>query len=367
MCIARIELVLTNSPELGSIDPYLIDLISCADLNGNLYDHLELDPASTTVVNSSVVNYALGGSDGTISFSVLQTLMQNWLNGSSFGEFTNLQQHPMTHFYDVGFTTITKNLLFNMLDLRDNFKIDMSTQDVSQAPNTEAQDLAAGQALAFRAQMHPNNVINGVGCSRVSVFAQCGKLISGSAYDGYIPFNLNRLIQRRDLDGGTYIKGSSGGRPNSEVTIFRQPNWVADSDAVRKLAWADAINTAMHATRTVLFYPSLRTVYPNDTSLFSDDEIADRICYSYKICREVWSIYAGVRQPSKKLWPLIQNDLNNKLAAAFANDSLNFQATLFQTAGDANLGYATSVNLAVSGVMPQRVFNTNVILSRQSA
>jgi hypothetical protein len=359
------EAALAVSPELVGLDPYMIDLMSCADLNGNLYDHIQLDVTSATVVNSSVINYAQGGSDGDTSWSMFEQLVGNWLAGSDHGEFPNLQQHPMTHFYDPGFSLPTKTLLLNMLDLRDNFKIDLATQDISLPVNTKAEDISVGQTLLFRAQMHPESVINGVGCTRVGIYAHASTLASGAANGVVIPFNYNRMIQRRNLDGGTYIKGSSGGRPGSDVTQFRKPNWVADNESDQSLAWANCINVVRHATRTAIFYPSLRTVYPNDTSLLSDDEVSDRILYIFKIVREVWAEFVGTRKEVAKLFPQIQKEINDRCAAALAGDNVKVKSTVFQTAADSNLGYQTSVNLAVTGTMPLRTMNFNVIVARE--
>lgn len=348
------------------LDPYMIDLISGTDLEGVHYAHLHIDPTSSTVVNSSVVNYASGGTDGDVSFAALQVLIRDWLSGTDHGEFPNLHQHPMTHFPDPGFSMDTKLLLFNMLDMRDNLKLDISTQDVSLPLNTKAQDMSAGQTLAFRAQMYPESIIAGVGCTRVGIYAHAGELVVGSPYSGIVPFTYNRLVQRRDLDGGTYIKGSSGGLPNSQVTLFRKPNWIADEESVRSLAWASGINVVMHASRTVVFYPSLRTVYPNDTSLLSDDEISDRILYMFKIARANWAKYAGVRAPAKKLFSRIEADIDNDCATAFNKDDIRVKSTVFQTAYDANLGYATSVNLSLTGSFPLRQMNFNVIVGRST-
>ncbi len=361
------ELVLQYSEELGEIDPYLIDLVSCKDLDGNHYDHLAAHPDSSTVVNASVVNYALGGTDGDTSWTMFESLVADWLAGTNHGEFGNLQQHPMTHFYDPGFSMATKQLLFNMLDMRDNFKIDVACQDISLPANTRAEDISAGQTLAFRAQMHPESAITGVGCTRVGIYAHAAPLINGAPFGGIVPFNLNRLVQRRNLDGGTYVKGSSGGLPNSQVTIFRKPNWVADDTTSQALAWANAINTVRHASRTTIFYPSLRTVYPNDTSLLSDDEVSDRIIYMFKICRQIWAKYAGVRKAPKKLYPLIERDINNQCAEAFSGDDITVVATVFQSAEDANLGYQVSVNLAITGSLPLRTMNFNVVVAREAA
>lgn len=356
--------IIALSEDLTGTDPYLIDLIAGAGVDGLLYDVVEIDSASSTVVNTAVVNYGLGGSDGDTSFAKLDQLVADWCAGSNYGEFPNLQQHPMTHFSDPGYSMPTKILLLNMLSQRDNFKIDLSTQDVSQVANTQAQDMSAGQTLLFQAQMHPDSTITGVGCSRVGIYAHASTLITGSVYSGLVPFNLHRLIQRRNLDGGQYVKGSSGGLPNSAVTIFRKPNWVADSTSARSLAWASAINVVMHANMTTIFYPSIRTVYPDDTSLFSDDEISDTVAYLYKICRYVWAKYAGVNKPPKKQWPIIEKDMRDLCSNAFSLRNFTVNPTLFQTAQDANLGYATSVNVQVLSNLPNRVMNFDVELDR---
>lgn len=358
--------VLEVSPELEGTDPYMIDLISAQALDGEHYDHIEIDEDTAETANSAVVNYAIGGTDGVTTFAKLQELIADWIEGSDHGEFGNLQQHPITHFSDPGFNMDTKLLLFNLLDMRDNLKLDISTQDISLPLNTRAQDMSAAETLSFRAQMHPESVINGVGCTRVGIYAHAGKLVNGTAYTDNVPFTYNRLVQRRDLDGGTYIKGSSAGLPNSQVTLFRKPNWTADEESVRKLAWGASLNVVMHASRTVIFYPALRTVYPNDTSLLADDETSDRIIYMFKICRAVWAKYAGVRKAPKKLFPQIERDIDNDINSAMNGDNIQVKSTVFQTAYDANLGYATSINLAVSGNPSLRQMNFNVVVGRST-
>jgi hypothetical protein len=359
--------VVAASAELTGLVPYMVDLIGGATMSGGLYDHLQIDTTSSTVVNPNVINYALGGSDGDTSWAKLDALVASWMAGSDHGEFNHIVQHPITHFSDPGFSMATKILCLNMLDMRNSIKLDMSTQDAAQPLNTRAQDIAAGQNIVFRAQMHPESTINGVGCCRVGVYAHAGRLISGTPYSGITPLTLNRLIQRRNLDGGSYIKGSSGGQPNSIVTGFYKVNWVADDEASQKIAWADCINTVRHADRKEIYYPALRTVYPNDTSLLADDEVSDRILYLMKIVQRVHARFSGVRENRKTLRPRIERDMNLECAAALSKDDIKVTATLFQTAADTNLGYAESVNLAITGAIPYRTLTVNLIVGRSAS
>ena len=358
------QLIVTKSPELVGLDPYAIDLITGLDNSGNPLLHLNIDPASDNVVNSSVINYAIGGSDGDTSWLKFQELVRNWVAGSDHGEFINRGQHPMTHFTDPGLTMLTKIQMFSLLDLRDNFKLDMSTQDITLPANTKAQDIANAVQLLFRAQMHPNSIMNGVGCSRVGLYAHAAELVDGSPYGGIIPLTYDRLMKRTRLDGGSFIKGSSGGFPNSRVTGFRKLNWVADADSVQALSWASCLNTVRHASMNDLYYASLRTTYPDDTSLFSDDEVSDRIIYIYKICRRIFARWAGVRRDPSELYSLIQRDADNEIRTAMAGDNIKAQSTVYQTAYDKDLGYAVTAGVAVTGILPLRVFNFDVSLGR---
>ena len=359
--------VIAATSSLAGTDPYLIDLISGQDLDGNYYDRLEVNPASDLVVSSSAIQYCKGGTDGDTSDAKLQEMIQTWISSGNLGEFPNLSQHPMTHMSDPGWTMNTKLAVINLLDARDNLKIDLSTQDVSLPVNTQAQDISAGVTLMTQAQLHPESTLNAVGCCRVSIYAHAGKLVGGSNYTGLVPYTFDRMVKRGMYDGGTYIKGSTAGLPNSQVTVFQKPNWVADNDTVRALSWADRLNVVQHATRTVVFYPSLRTVYANDTSLLSDDEITDRIMYMFKICRTVWAIFAGRREDPTKLFPQIEAEISNRIKLAFGNDNLSVVPTVSQTAADANLGYAITVNLAVTGNMPIRQMNFDVVVARAAA
>ena len=360
------EAVLGYSEELEGTDPYLLDLIAGMDMDGAHYDHVVIDPASSTILNSSHVNYAKGGSDGEVSFAKLQELIIDWIEGSDHGEFGYSYKHPMTHMSDPGFALDTKYALFNLLDLRDNFAIDFSTQDVSQPLNTKAQDLSIAQLLQARSQMHPESTINGVGCMRVSIWAHAGYLVNGTAYTGLVPYTLNRAIQRRNLAGGTYLKGSAGGRPNSEVTIFRGSNWAADAEDDRSRSWSAGVNTVMHANFNVQFYPAMRTVYPNDTSLLVEQQFADVVIYLRKIAREVYTIFAGVDEAPASLFTAIEREIDNRCAFAFSGVNTRVKSTVYQTAADTALGYKTTVRLAISGNPALRVMDFDVEVSRNA-
>jgi hypothetical protein len=359
--------VIAASPELAGTDPYMIDLISGQDLDGLYYDHLEVDATAASVVSDSVVQYAKGGSDGDTSFAKLQELIRDFFNGTDHGEFTYLLKHPFTHYADPGFSIETKYAMMGAVGLRRNLKVDVSTQDTSLPLNTAAQDLSAGQALQSRALLYPDSVLNGVPCHRIGVYAHAGYLTIDDPYVDIVPFTLARQEQRCQYDSGQRITGSAGGLDNGRISIFQAPNWSADDPAQRLLFWESAINTVIYGNRTDFFNPSARTVYNNDTSLLSSDEVSDRFCYVIKLCDRKWAQYVGIREDLTELFPQMEKELQQEIRTAMGVDNISGTVSFFQSASDANLGYAYSANVSLSGVLPARQFNFTLTMLRQAA
>jgi len=330
---------------------------------------LQIDGASSGVVNSAVLNYFEGGDDGDVSFLGLQTLIRDWIAGTDHGEFKYLTKWPITHFFDPGFTQPTKLALFQLLTMRDNLNLRIATQDVLRDPNTKAEDLAIASVLAAQAANYPDSILNGVGCHRVAIYGQCGNLVNGTDYTGIVPLLVDRAKKLRDLNGGQRVAGSTAGQPNSNVNDFvlSSINWSSDDDDDRKTAWAIGLNTCMHASMNVIFYPDLRTVYEDDTSLLSNEEMSDYVSYAYMLSRVVWARQAGVRRPAEEMFSSIGEDMTNEINDRLKNGGVSVKVTVFQTAGDQNKGYVISANIAISSAMPFRQGNFTVELQRYEA
>ena len=361
--------IISLSPEISSTtDPFMINILTGVDTNGNPYHHFIMDSTSSATINSNVVLYHTGGSDGTLTKAAFEALVTAFCQSTTNPDFQDYFRYPFTHFYDSGFSLPTKYALANMFALRDDIKIDFSTQDVANPPNTAAQDQSAGASLLSTITLYPESVLYGTEAMRASIYQQCGTLASSSrvSWTGWVPATLDRLIKRSIWNNATYVKGSPKGRPNSEVTIFKKLNWSEATATQKQLNWDTALNSIGYADMSTLFYADLRSIYMDQTSLLSDDVFVDYLVYLKHIVRNRWTYYAGRNTPIKKQFAQIATDIDSACSQAFAG-ALPTKTTVYHTALDQLRGYSTTVSVAVTGTNPNRIWNVIVQVSHSAA
>lgn len=357
--------ILAASPELSEYmtDPFQVNILSALDANGNPYQHAQVTTASANVVSPQVVLYNQGGTDGPMNTAAFESLVVAFVQGTNTVEFQDNLRYPFSHFYDSGFALTSKYALMNMFDLRDDVKIDFSTQDMSLAINTQAQDQSSGAAILARVRTYPESTLYGTPTTRAEIHQQCGQLSVVNPYIPWVPTTLDRLIKRCSYYSGDHVTGSPKGRPNSEVTIFRKLSWSASTPTQKELNWETALNTISYADRSTLFRADIRSVYPDATSLLSDGVFSDFIVFVKHIAREKWTIYTGREDPITSLFSLIANDIDTELNYVFGS-AITCKTTVYQTDADKQAGYSCTINISMQGTMPNRIWNVLVPVSR---
>lgn len=362
--------VLAVSPELVSLgtNAWEIDLITALDTNANPYLHVAIDPTSSTTVSADAIVYMQGGTDGATDSATFNSLVQDYCVNAANSEFANNGRFGFTHIIDPGLAMATKTSLLTLLAVRPGLGIKLATQVSDNAANTEAEDIAAAQALMAEAALYPESTINAVPVMRVSLWAHCAELADASSYTGLVPSTYARLQTLCTYDSGSSITQDPGGFPGSIVSAFDVTtlNWVPNTDTEMQNAWGNGLNYLQYADSKTVFFPSMRTTYTYDTSLLSDDVFVDRVLYMMKLLWKVWAKYSGVRRPAKKLFSLIEKDATTQINLAIGQ-GITASVTLSQTAQDAALGYATDATISVKGDMPMRVLNFKFMIGRSDS
>lgn len=357
--------ILAVSTELGSINPYLINFMSCLDQNGNPYLHAIVDATAANLLNANVVDYMLGGSDGTLSKVMLENQTVEVMNGTIYPELGDSFRYPFTHVYDSGYALATKQDLMAVWALRDDVKIDLATQDVALSANTAAMDQSTGSSLRTTALLTPESLLFGTQAIRASIYQQCGTLSDTQTYNTIVPATIDRMIKRCLYNNADYVKGEPKGRPNSEVSIFNTGslNWTPTSEQQSQQSWNTGLNYMQFCDVNVIFYPDLLSVYPLDTSLLSSDVFVDYLIYLKHIIRQQWTIFSGRTDPPASLYKAIANAIDQRASYAFSG-KITTQTVVSQTAVDSALGYQTTVTTTVQGNMPNRIWKVIVPIQR---
>lgn len=351
----------------AATDPFLINIMTAQDVNGNPYDHFEVDSASASVLNPNISIFLEGGSDGTVSLANFESLITAFLQGDDVVEFQDYYRYPFSHVYDSGFSLNAKYALMNIYSLRDDVNITWSTQDLLTNPktaNTQSQDQSAGAAILSRVRTYPESTDFGTGAMRGEIFQQCGRLAVTSGYTtGNVVTTLDRLIKRCTYYSGTFIRGTPKGRPNNEVTLFSSISWTAATDTQRQLNWDTALNTISYADTQTLFYPDIISIFPDTTSLLSDGVFVDYIIFLKHIARNKWTYYVGREDAISSLADTISQDIDKTCSTIFRG-RITTSTTVTQTESDLAAGDTATITIAIKGNMPNRIWNVIIPVSR---
>lgn len=354
-----------SHPEITN--PYMVNIFNGQTLEGQYYDHVVVktdgDDDNITILDEDVIQYMSGGSDGDTSKEALESLTNEWLTGETFPDIYDQARYPITHLYDSGYSLETKKFMIDFLGVRDDVKVILSTQDVFNAPNGKEEDQSTGSALRSQLLLHPESLIHGTQVCRGTIFQQCGRLVDNPNWLQIVPATYDCLVKKCVWQGATYFKGKPKGLPNSDVAVLRDINWFPNSDDHKQLSWDTGLNYMQYYDMSRFHYPDVRSVYPYETSLISDDIMCDILVYLKHIARYQWSVFAGRDEDAELLFGEIRNDISNDIYSKFGN-FLRFEVSVYQTDIDKQLGFQSTIEIAVYGNMPQRVWNVLIPVRR---
>ena len=360
-CIA--SETITNFPELTS--PFMVNLFTGKTMEQQPYDHIMIDStdANSVMMNANVINYMTGGSDGSLTGASLENLTTMWLGGNVFPAIQDKARYPITHLYDSGYQSTTKEAMITFLGIRDDVKVIMSTQSVYDPPNTMAEDQSMGSFLRALALLLPESMVYGTGACRATIFQQCGVLNQVTPYTGIVPLTLDCMVKKGIWQGSPVMKGKPKGLPNSAVTVIKNVNWFPVADDFKQLSWDNALNYCQYFDMTGFHYPDVISVYQYLTSLLSDDIFLDMLIYIKHIVRVQWAIFAGCEDPIPQLISRVRDSVGSAIYGVLGN-YVTAVVNPYQTAEDVVLGYSLTIEIDVYGTMPNRVWNVIIPVRR---
>lgn len=345
-------------------DPWLVDIFSAKDLDGNPYYNFVLDNGNGVMyLNKNYNIYLSGGDDGDTSSEAFQDLMRQFLECKTYPKIKDSARYPITHLYDTGFSIKTKESMLAFLGYRRDVRVELTTQDCDNELNNEQEDLSTGLYLRNRALLQVESSLYGTDCFRCGIYCHAGT-INDSTYKSFIPATLDILKKRCYFQKGTYISGEPKGLPYSEINIFKSLNWVAFDEDNKQLFWDTGLNYVQHYDRVSLHWPDLRTVYTNDTSVLSETTYADAIVYAKHVIRRTWAIFTGRTDPAKELFAAIEKVMSDALQKIF-NTRYPFTVRAWRNEEEQKLGFVTHITLIVEGRNGNRVHDIDLICTRE--
>lgn len=277
--------------------------------------------------------------------------------------------------YDPGWSFSTKNAVANLYDLRDDVKIDWTTETYmtqnskgsdnlpkwmpTQPPVRKANDMASSlSALAAVSQTVTSHGVDsefGTQSFRGEIFPQSGYLTSNGNRRIVIPTNYERLLERLAYYNGPAVSGTPKGRPGNVLTSFSKLSWTPKTDDQKQTIWGQGANYATYADTNVLFFPDLRTIYNNESSLLSSGTFTDYIIFLKHIIRVQWTYYVGMETPISRLINDIERSIDSEAFQAFGQYMTTETTVELQDANTDN-DYTAMITTQCYGNMPDRIW-----------
>lgn len=279
---------------------HLFNMITGVSSFGVPYHSFVFVDSVNTVRFSEYQNvYAAGGSDGTMTDETHARLVKNdvmrYLDPND--ELQELAYHVESIIYDSGFPLDTKYALCSFIAQRKDTFVALSTHDVNDRILTASEEHSLAIALRTRLQMYPESDYFGTPVMRGMIIGRSGKL-RNSQFTKHLPLTAEVAIKSAKYMGAGHGRWKNGfhfdGAPGSIVDYMYDINitWVPAS--VRNRNWDVGLNWVQRFDRRAFFFPALKTVYDNDTSVLNSYFTAMAICQLNKVAHAAWREFSGV-------------------------------------------------------------------------
>lgn len=278
---------------------YAINLLSFTNSNGSPYNTIRLVDGPDSVRLTKNTNVFLkGANDGVMDENIFDTLVYNDLlnYGNILHEYQDLVKHPESIIYDTGFKLATKKAMGNFISKRKDTFIVGATYAFNAPSLTVDEHYSVAVALKTAYQLYPESVVFGTQTMRASIFSGSGVIVN-SNYKKRVPMSYDFLYKSALYMGASNGKWKNGylfdREPNSVITELKDIDVTWIPSAVRSTLWSVGIVFPLNFEINKQFFPAVRTIYENNTSVLNNYFTAMAICYLNKIAHAAWRKFTG--------------------------------------------------------------------------
>lgn len=281
-------------------DKHLFNMVTGVTSSNTPYHTFVFADSQNTVRFSEFTNvYAAGGSDGTMNDEVYADLviekMAGYLDPNDPVQEMAVNVESIMH--DSGHTLEAKYALINLIAVRRDTFVHLSPYTVGGPELSASEEISIAIALRTRLQMFPESDYFGTPVMRGMITGRSGTL-RNSEYTKKLPLTLEIAIKSAKYMGASNGRWKNGehfdGAPGSVVDYMTDISitWVPTS--VRNRNWDVGLNWVQAFDRRSYFFPALKTVYDDDTSVLNSYFTALAIGQLNKVQNAIWREFSGV-------------------------------------------------------------------------
>lgn len=298
---------------------------------------------ATILATHSIYDYTQGieiscaGATNTSGDIELEGVFDLYINGVLVEENINADDIP-------------EILTANMIPPGSGNGVSLVRRFTKMSDNDQQEEISIAGMLRQWCLDYPESEVYGTATCRALVVGQSGRLIN-STYTHRVPltYEIADKVSKFMGDPSGYWNGDFAYDMGSNkiITNLRDVSNVWKKETVANLAWANGLVYAIDYDMRRLFFPAVRTVYNNDTSVLNGSVTMFACCLIERFCDETWRelVGNGKWRPNKFLQEsdrIIVEKLSNRF-----DDRFLFEVSTIYTQADAILGYRWSTTVVI--------------------
>lgn len=281
--------------------PGEIDFLTMLNLDGDPYMTIELQGAldGGVLLGKNATVYAHGGDDGSTSFDEYVKLVD--LENTNFGgledQYEDVARFQFGFLYDTGLPMASKYKMMQAMAKRQDLFCMFSTfVETDKLGLSTSDEVSRTIALMTRLKAFPESTLYGTPVCRAMIVMQSGQLMNGG-YNKRVPQLLDTAMKWAAYAGaanGILRPGfEMDVSPNNQVTFVKGLNVPFFNARTSANIWANGATYTSTYNKRRQYYPCMRSVYLDDTSVLLSPLTVNICCVIMRLIHRVHAKFSG--------------------------------------------------------------------------
>lgn len=328
---------------------------------------------SVAISSPTIPSYLSGGEDGEVDNldhyeANVVTEMARYMDASDIVQ--SLALNKETILYDSGFKFDNKIALMKIIGKRRDTNLILApfTFNKANKPLTIAEEYTLASSLKNIAKLYPESDRFGTPTSRCAIVMHSG-FVSDGTYQYRMPDTLDLGVKLAKFAGA-----SNGAFKGTEEFSIQPKNHVSELIDIEPYYIPDTIKDKLRSAGLIylenedeltFFYPSVQTIYDDDTSVLNDliENIA--IGTVVRLTQQAWRQFTGVKTMSNLDVKIAVEKFVKEAIADKFNNQIIVTPTVSFTPVDKAQGYSWTLTVTVAAYNAKTVQKTHIIALRR--
>ncbi|MCK9234821.1 MAG: hypothetical protein M0R77_00735 [Gammaproteobacteria bacterium] len=342
----------------GSDEEHVFNFIGGTTSTGVPYYSYQIDRsnADAVILSENSVQYARGGGDGTMTAQTFDLLAREFFSqyGDPNSHLQDTARRVESVLYDTGFSLDTKYEMLKFIALRKNTNVILTPFDIQGPVLTSSQENSLAISIRTRALMFPESNVFGTPTFRAHIMGRSGTYLEDK-WRGNLPLTIelaSKFAAYMGAGNGFWEGTANPEPPNHIVDTFAKINVTFTPITARNKDWDAGLMTVQSYDTKRVMIPAYKSVYPNDTSIFTSMINAFIVAELETVAEQSWRNHTGIsKMTDQQLCDSIDREIRENVVGRFDDRVIIIPESTI-TGRDAQRGFSWKTNIKLyAGVM----------------